>query len=117
MQSVDQYSGFHLDPELASRDDFWLTTAAISLKKGGGIPFSFPQTPTDRPQNLKISIFSVRNGHFGPIKNSRERVFMDTGFRHLLALNGRNFGINAHLAVIPTPYRQLQDPKPKGGVI
>ena len=52
------YSGFHFDPHLASRDDIWLTMAAISLKKGGGVPFSFPQNPTGCSQNLKISILS-----------------------------------------------------------
>jgi hypothetical protein len=40
------YIGFHFDPQLASRDDFWLTvtTAAISLKEGGG-PIFVPTNP------------------------------------------------------------------------
>jgi hypothetical protein len=35
----------------------------------------------------------------------------------MLASNGRNFGVNAHLAANPTPCHQLMWPKPKGGVI
>jgi hypothetical protein len=31
--------------------------------------------------------------------------------------HGRNFGVNAHLAVNPAPYHQLKGPKPKGGMI
>jgi hypothetical protein len=38
------YSGFHFDPQLASRDDFWLAMAAISLKKGGS-PIFVPTNP------------------------------------------------------------------------
>jgi hypothetical protein len=42
-----RYCGFHFDPRLTPRADFWLTMAAISLEKGGGggTPFSAPQTP------------------------------------------------------------------------
>ena len=74
---MDQYSGFHLDPELASRDDFWLTAAAISLKKGGN-PIFVPTNPHGPPSEFKNIDFSVRNGHFGPIKNSLEREFLWT---------------------------------------
>jgi hypothetical protein len=44
---------------------------------------------------------------------------LDTGFRCFLALNGRDFGVDAHLqvAVNPTPRHQLKGPNPKGGVI
>jgi hypothetical protein len=58
-------------------------------------------------------------GHFGfgPINKCLEAPTLDTGFRHLLALNGRNFGINAHLAANPTLRHQLKGPKPEGGVI
>jgi hypothetical protein len=48
-----------------------------------------------------------------------EALILDTEFRCLLALalNGRNFGVNTHLAVNPTPHHQLKERKPKGGVI
>jgi hypothetical protein len=82
--------------------------AAISLKKGG-IPFSSPQIPTGRSQNY---------GNFGPINKCLEALILDTRFRYLLALNGRNFGINAHLAANPTPHRRLKGgPKSEGGMI
>ena len=35
-------------------------------------------------------------------------LILDTGFRFLLALNGRNFGTNAHLAALS------KGPKPEG---
>jgi hypothetical protein len=56
-------------------------------------------------------IFSVRNGHFGLLNERLEVLILETGFRHLLALNSHNSGLNAHLAVSPTPRRHL----PAGG--
>ena len=84
----------------------------------GGIPFSFPQTPTGRSQNLEMSVLSGVIGHFGPINKYLEVLVLDTGFRYLLALNGRNLGsgVNAHLAV-HTPHRRLKGPKPEGSII
>jgi hypothetical protein len=111
-------SGFRFDPQLASRDDFWLTTAAISLKKGGG------GTNTHWPLSEFKNIDIERSyGHFGPIhilihlNKYLEVLILDTGFRHLLALNGHKFGINAHLAAHPTPRHRLKGPKPEGGMI
>jgi hypothetical protein len=47
-----RYSGFHFDPQLASRDDFWLTMAAISLKKGED-PIFVPTNPHGPFSELK----------------------------------------------------------------
>ena len=66
---------------------------------------------------LKNINFERSYGHFGSMNKCLEALILDTGFRYLLALNGRNFGINAHLAVNSTPYHQLKGPKPKGGAV
>jgi hypothetical protein len=66
-----------------------------------------------------MSIFSVRDGHFGLIKFRLELEFLDTELRHFSTLNGRNSGVNAHLAVPvnPTPCHQLKGANPKGVVM
>jgi hypothetical protein len=93
---------------LASRGDFWLTVAAIPLEKKGG-PIFGPTNPHEPFSEFKNIDFERSHGHFGPINKHLEVLVLDTGFRHLLlALNGRNFGINAHLAVNPTPHRRLK---------
>jgi hypothetical protein len=55
--------------------------------------------------------------HVGPINKCLEALILDTGLRCLLALNGRNFRINAHLAVNPTPHRRLKGSKPEGSML
>ena len=87
------------------RCGFWLLGAIFGLQwpqshlRRRGIPFS----------EFKNIDFERSHGHFGPINGHLEVLILDTGFRHLLlALNGRNFGINAHLAVNPTPHRRLK---------
>ena len=87
-------AGFILTPSWLLGANFGLQWPQSHLRRGG-IPFSFPQIPRDRPRNLKILSFSIRNGHFGPVKNCLETVFMNTEFRHLSAQNGRNSGVNA----------------------
>jgi hypothetical protein len=80
--------------------------AAIPLKKGGN-PIFVPKNPRGCSQNLKILVLSgvTAISHFGPININKclEALILDTGFRCLLAINGRNFRVNAHLAVNPTP--------------
>ena len=74
------YSGFYSDLQLASRDDFWLTTAVIPLKKGGN-PVFVPTNshgPLSEFKNIERSY-----GHFGPIKKCLEALILDTGFRCL----------------------------------
>jgi hypothetical protein len=94
--------------------------AAISLKKGGN-PIFVPTDPHGPFSEFKIFVLSgvtrYMYGHFGHINKYLEVLILDTGFRCLLALNGRNFGINAHLAVNPTPHRRLKGPKPEGSMI
>jgi hypothetical protein len=109
------YSGFHFDPQLASRDDFRLAMTAIPLKKGvpNFVPTN-PHKPFSEIQNIGIE---RSYGHFGPINKCLEALILDTGFRCLLALNGRDFGINVHLAVNPTPHHRLKGPKPEGSTI
>ena len=60
--------------------------------------------------------FERSYGHFGPINKCLEALILDTGFRYLLALNGRNFGINAHLAANPTlcPVPPVEGTKSRG---
>jgi hypothetical protein len=112
------YSGFHLDPELASRDEGAPRERRTREAVGGIVPIV--TTSRHKPfSEFKNNDFERSYGHFGPIKKSRARVFLDTELRYLyfLALNGRNFRMNAHLAANPTPHRQLKGPKPTGGVI
>jgi hypothetical protein len=68
------YRGLHFDSQLASRADFWLTTAVISLEKGG-VSFPSPQT-----KNIYFSS-SVQNGHFGLLKTFERELYLDTEFR------------------------------------
>jgi hypothetical protein len=84
----------------------------------GGSFLPSPKAATSCSQDLKILILAELRP-FRAIKYVPRGtvLILDTGFRYLLALNGRNFGINAHLAVKPTPRHQLKGPKPKGGVI
>ena len=115
------YSGFHFDPQLASRDDFWFTMAAISLKKRGN-PIFVPTNPNPhRPfSECKNTSFERSYGHFGfrayGIKFGLEPEFLDTGFRHLFALGSL---LNAHLAVNQnqTPHRRSKGPKPEESII
>jgi hypothetical protein len=100
------YSGFHLDPELASRDEGAPREGRTQNARGG----AGRGGRSYRSQNLKILIFSARDGHFGLLKFRLEPEFLDTEFRHVLALNGRNFGVNAHSAANPTPNHQLKGP-------
>ena len=76
------YSGFHFDPQLASRGDFWLKMAAIPLKKGEVCPFSFTQPPMDRSQNLKILILSGVTAAISGLQY--KEVPRGTYFRHLM---------------------------------
>ena len=51
------------------------------------------------PSEFKILVlvYVTAISNFGLL----ELEFLDTGFRYFLALNGRNFGVSAHLAAIP----------------
>jgi hypothetical protein len=51
-----QCSGFHFDPQLASRDDFWLTMAVIPLKKERN-PIFVPANPHGPSSEFKIYLF------------------------------------------------------------
>ena len=95
--------------------------AAIPLKKGGN-PIFVPTNPHGPFSEFKNIDFERSYGHFGPINKCLEVLVLDTRFRYLLALNGRNFGINADLAVKPTPNHRLKgpislSPKPEGSTI
>jgi hypothetical protein len=69
-----------------------MTMAAISLKKGGG-PILVPKNPHGPFSEFKNNYFGRSYGHFGPINKYLEVLILDTGFRYLLALNGRDFGV------------------------
>jgi hypothetical protein len=101
-----------LDPELASRGEGAPREERTHGAVGGIVPIA--TTSRHKPEFKKILIFSVRAGHFGLLKFRLEPEFLDTGFRYFLALNGRNFGANAHLAVNPAPHHQLKGLNPKG---
>jgi hypothetical protein len=65
---------------------------ALSLKKGGN-PIFVPKNPHGPLSECKNIDFDERSyGHIGPINKYLEVLVLDTGFRCLLALNGRNFG-------------------------
>jgi hypothetical protein len=110
-----QLEGPKLDPELASssRDE----GAPREGRTRGAVGGIGPVVTTSRhkPQT-QTALRILKYGFLAELRPSRDS-FLDTGFRFLLALNGRNFGINAHLAVNPTPYHHLKGPKPKGSVI
>jgi hypothetical protein len=82
--------------------------AVISLKKGGD-PIVVPKNPHGpfSEYRYKNIGFERSYGHFRPTKKCLEVLILDTGFRCLLALNGRNLGIDALLAVNPTPNHRL----------
>jgi hypothetical protein len=92
---------------LAPRADFWLwlnglklKTAAISLntKEGEESHFHYHKPP----QTLMIAGFGDIYFWCTKWPFRAAGIFLDTGFRHLLALNGHNFGINAHVAASPS---------------
>jgi hypothetical protein len=68
------YSGFHLDPELASRDEGAPRERRTCGVVGGIAPtVSSPQAAANRSQNLKILILSRVTADLGLLKNpSRE---------------------------------------------
>jgi hypothetical protein len=65
----------------------------------------------DRSQNLKILILSGVTAAISGL------LYKEVPRGTFLALNGRNFGVNAHLAVNPTPHHRLKGPKPEGSTI
>ena len=88
-----EYSRFHLDPELASRDE----GAPREGRTRGAVGGIVPIVTTSRHKSFsefKNIGFERSYGHFGPtgINKYLEVLILDTGFRYLLALNGRNFG-------------------------
>ena len=92
----------------------------MSLKEGGN-PIFVPTNPHGPFSEFKKIGFkrSHGHGHFGPINKCLEALILGTGFRYpyLLALNGRNFGINAHLVANSIPHHRLKGPKPEGCMI
>ena len=69
----------------------------------GGSFLSSPRAATKPLSEFKNIGFWRSYGHFGLLNKQLGALILDAGFRHLLALNGRNFGVNAHSAVNPTP--------------
>jgi hypothetical protein len=90
--------------------------AVISLKKGGN-PVFVPTNPHRPFSEFKNIGFERSYGHFGPIIKCLQALILNTGFRYFWALNGRNFGVNAHLAANPTPHHRLKGPKSEGSMI
>ena len=74
------HSGLHFDPQLASRDNFWLTTAVTSREKGGN-PIFVSTNPHGPFSEFKNIGFERSYGHFGPINKCLEALILDTGFR------------------------------------
>jgi hypothetical protein len=64
---------------------------------------TIPHGPFSEFKNIG---FERSYGHFGPINKYLEVLILDTGFSYLLALNGRGFGVNVHLAGNPTPHHR-----------
>ena len=59
------YSGLHLDPELASRDEEGAPREGRTRGAAGGVAPSSPQAATNRSQNFKILIFSGVTANLG----------------------------------------------------
>jgi hypothetical protein len=103
-------SDFISTPSWLLRTIFGLKRPRSHLRRGGG-GSRFCSHKSPRPfSEFKNIGFERSYGHFGPIniKFGIEPKILDTRFRHLLALNGRSFGIKAHLTVNPTPHRRLR---------
>ena len=94
-----------------------LLLPVVRLETGGLI--FVPTNPHGPFSGFKNIDLERSYGHFGPINKCLclEALILDTGFRCPLALNGRSFRINAHLAVNPTPHHRLKEPKPEGSML